>query len=87
MEDLGVPLVVRVPQVGNPWASRVGYLYVQRSKQWMVTLYAPASNAFITSQTYQRWSDDIILRNSGRYCSVHKLQDKTQYGLIKTTDF
>ena len=50
----------------------------------MVTLYAQASNTFITSQTYQKWSGDVILCNSGRYCSVYKLQNKTEYGLIKT---
>ena len=51
----------------------------------MVTLYAQASNTFIISQTYQKWSDDIIVGNSGRLSSVYKLQDKTEYGLIKAT--
>jgi len=50
-------------------------------------LYAQASNTFITSQTYQKLLGDVILRNSGRYCSVYKLQDKTEYRLIKNTDF
>jgi len=50
-------------------------------------LYAQASNTFITPQTYQKWLGDVILRNSDRYCSVYKLQDKKEYGLIKTTDF
>jgi len=46
----------------------------------MVALYAQASNMFITSQTYQKRSGDVVLGNSGRYCSVYKLQDKTEWG-------
>jgi len=30
-------------------------------------------------------SGDVILGNSGRYCSVYKLQDNRECGLIKTT--
>jgi len=47
----------------------------------MVTLYAEASNTFFISQAYQKLSGDVILGNSCRYCSVYKLQDKTEYGL------
>jgi len=32
-----------------------------------------------------KWSGGVVLRNSDRYCSVYKLQDKTKYGLTKTT--
>jgi len=32
-----------------------------------------------------KWSGDVVLGDSGRYCSVYKLQDKTKHGLIKTT--
>ena len=39
----------------------------------------------IVSQTYQKRSGDVILSNSGRYCSVYKLQDKAKHGLITTT--
>ena len=34
---------------------------------------------------YQKWSSDVILGNSGRYCSVYKLQDKTEHNLVKAT--
>ena len=34
---------------------------------------------------YQKWYGDVILGNSDRYCSVYKLQDKTEHKLIKTT--
>jgi len=40
---------------------------------------------FITSQTYQKYSGVVILGNSGRYCSDYKLQDKTEWGLIRTS--
>ena len=40
---------------------------------------------FITLQMYQKWSGDIILGNSGRYCFVYELQDRTEYGLMKTS--
>jgi len=50
----------------------------------MMQLYAQASNTFNTSQMYQKWWGDVILGNSGRYCSVYKLQDKTEHELIKT---
>jgi len=33
----------------------------------------------------QKRSGDVILGNSGRYCSVYKWQDKTEHELIKTT--
>ena len=62
-----------------------GYLNVQHSKQWMVTLYAQASNTLITSQAYQKWSGGVILGNNRRYCSVYELQDKTEYRLKKAT--
>ena len=47
-------------------------------------LYAQASNTFITPQTYQKWSGDLILGNTSRYYCVYKLQDKTEDGFIKT---
>jgi len=34
---------------------------------------------------YQKESGDVVLGNRGIYCSVYKLQDKTEYRLIKTT--
>ena len=51
----------------------------------MVPLYVQVSNSFVTSQMYQKWSDDVILDNSRRNCSVYKGQDKTERELIKTT--
>jgi len=52
----------------------------------MVTLYDQASNVFITSQTYQKLSGDVILGNNGSAAgtALSKLQDKTEYRLIKT---
>jgi len=50
----------------------------------MRTHYAQASNTFITSQTHQNLSGDVILGNSGSNCSVYKLQYQIEYGLIKT---
>jgi len=41
-----------------------------------------ASNRLITSQTYQKWSGDVVLGRRGMYCSVYKLQNRI--GLIKT---
>ena len=63
----------------------IGWLHAQHSKQWIVPLYAQVSNSFIISLTYQKWSGDVILDNSGRYCSAYKWQDKTEHQLIKTT--
>jgi len=51
----------------------------------MLTVYAQASNTIITSQTYQKWSGDVILSNRGRYSSVYKLQEKIEYGLLKAS--
>jgi len=51
----------------------------------MATLYAQASNMFITSQEYQKWSGYVIPGNSCRCCSVYNLQIKTEHGLIKST--
>jgi len=51
----------------------------------MVTLYAQASDTFINSQTYQKWSGDFILGNRGTYRSVYKIQNKTEYEMIKIT--
>jgi len=52
----------------------------------MLTLYDQASNVFITSQTYQKLSGDVILGNNGSAAgtALSKLQDKTEYRLIKT---
>jgi len=50
----------------------------------MATLNAQASNMFITSQAYQKWSGYVILGDSCRCYPVYKLQDKTEYILIKT---
>jgi len=69
--------------MANP-ALHVSYRHLQHSKQWMLTLYAQASNTFITSHTYQKWSGDVIPGISCRYCSVNNLQDRVEYGLIKT---
>ena len=33
----------------------------------------------------RHWSGDVNLSNSGRYCSVYKLQDRKGYGLTKTS--
>ena len=63
----------------------VGKRHLQHSKQWMLTLYAQASNTFNTSKTYQKLSGDVILGISCRYCSVYKLQDRMEYGLIETS--
>jgi len=49
----------------------------------MLTLYAQASNTCITSQTYHKWSGDVILGYSGRYCSVYNY--RIEHGLIKTS--
>jgi len=38
---------------------------------------------FITSHTYRKRSDDVILGNSGMYCSVPSLQGRAEFGLIK----
>jgi len=53
----------------------------------MLTLYDQASNMFITPQTYQKLSGDVILGNSGSAAgtALSKLQDKTEYRLIKIT--
>jgi len=50
----------------------------------MLTLCAQASNAFTTSQAFQKWSGDVTRGNSGKYFSIPKLQDRTGYRLIKT---
>ena len=36
-----------------------------------------------SSTGVRHWSGDVILSNSGRYCSVYKLQDRKGYGLTK----
>jgi len=41
-----------------------------------VPLYAQVTNTFVTSQMYEKLSGDVILGNSGWYCSVYKLQEK-----------
>jgi len=46
-------------------------------------LYAQASNTFITSQTYQTWSGDIILGNSAGVAL--SINNRTEYGLTKTS--
>jgi len=53
----------------------------------MLTLYAQASSMLITSQTHQKLSGDVIQDNSGSAAgtALSKLQDKTEYRLIKTT--
>ena len=47
--------------------------------------FAKASNYFITSKMYQKWSGDVILGYSGRHCSVYEWQSKIEHELIKTT--
>jgi len=49
----------------------------------MLALYAQASNTFITSQTYQKRSGDVILVYNDRYCSVYKLQDRTRIDMLQ----
>jgi len=53
----------------------------------LLTLYDQGSNMCITSQTYQKLSGDVILGNSGSAAGTtpSKLQDKTEYRLIKIT--
>jgi len=40
---------------------------------------------FISSQMQQKYSGNVILGNSSSYCSVQKLQDKTECGLTQTS--
>jgi len=54
-----------------------------RSVTWHADALRSNPITFITSRTYQKWSGDVILCDSGKYCSGHKLQDITKYGLIK----
>jgi len=69
------PIVIRGSGNCSPLAPLVTPL--------MLTLYAQASNTLITSQMYQKWSGDVVPGISCRYCSVYKLQDRIEYGLIK----
>jgi len=34
---------------------------------------------------HRHWSGDVVPSNSGRFCSVYKLQDRKGYGLTKTS--
>jgi len=43
------------------WKKRV---FLNLAKQWMVPLFAQASNTFITSQMYQKWSGNVIPGNT-----------------------
>jgi len=50
----------------------------------MMTLYAQATNTFITSQTYQN-DQAMLFYVTAADTAVYKLQEKTEHGLIKTT--
>jgi len=60
-------------------------MHIKAMKPPKTLLWTPVGNhRFSISQMYQKWWGDVLLGNSSGYCTVYKLQDKTEQGLIKT---